>query len=226
MTSPTSPTAGPALSRDGEVHVLHLGDGEQRFSPDWMLEVHDLLAEVREDPAPMVTTATGKIWSNGLDLEWLQANPTQFQSYLSDAQHLMAAFLELPVPTVAAVQGHCFAAGAMLSLCHDQRVMRADRGWWCLPEIDLDLPFTPGMNALCTTRLTPSTAGVAMTTAHRYPGEEALAAGIVEHLAAEGEVAASALAIARDLTGKNAEVLGQIKQAMYADVLGALRGDT
>jgi enoyl-CoA hydratase/carnithine racemase len=220
----TSTPQFPALSRDEGVHVLHLGDGEQRFSPDWMLAVHDLLGQVREDPAPVVTTATGKVWSNGLDLEWLQANPTEFQSYLSDAQHLMAAFLELPVPTVAAVQGHCFAAGAMLSLCHDQRVMRADRGWWCLPEIDLDLPFTPGMNALCTSRLTPATAVVAMTTGHRYTGEEALAGGIVERLAPEGEVASTALDVARGLTGKNPDVLGQIKQAIHAEVLGALRG--
>ena len=92
----------PSLLRDGDVYVLHLGDGENRFTPDWMLQVHDLLGTLRSDPAPLVTTATGKIWSNGLDLEWLQANPTEFQSYISDAQHLLAAFLELPVPTVAA----------------------------------------------------------------------------------------------------------------------------
>ena len=103
----------PTLTRDDDVHVLHLGDGEQRFSPDWMLEVHELLGAVVDDPAPLVTTATGKIWSNGLDLEWLQANPTEFQSYISDAQHLMAAMLELPVPTVAAVQGHCRTVDAM-----------------------------------------------------------------------------------------------------------------
>ncbi len=215
----------PTLSQDGDVHVLHLGDGENRFSPDWMQEVHDLLAEVTADPAPLVTTADGKIWSNGLDLEWLQANPAEFQSYISDAQHLLARMLELPVPTVAAVQGHCFAAGAMLSLCHDQRVMRSDRGWWCLPEIDINLPFTPGMNELVTTRLTPAAANLAMTTAHRFGGEAAHEAGIVDHLADEGEVLPTALEIARGLTGKNPDVLGQIKATMYADVLSGLRGE-
>lgn len=214
----------PTLSRDGDVHVLHLGDDENRFSPQWMLEVHDLLAEVVEDPAPLVTTASGKIWSNGLDLEWLQANPTEFQSYLSDAQHLLARMLELPVPTVAAVQGHCFAAGAMLSLCHDRRVMRADRGWWCLPEIDINLPFTPGMSALVRTKLTPSAANLAMTTGHRFGGEAAREAGIVDHAVGEAEVLETAVGIARDLTGKNPDVLTQIKATMYADALAALRG--
>lgn len=215
----------PTLSRDGDVHVLHLGDGENRFSPAWMQGVADLLDQVRADPAPLVTSASGKIWSNGLDLEWLQANPTEFQSYVSDAQHLLARVLELPVPTVAAVQGHCFAAGAMLSLCHDQRVMRADRGWWCLPEIDINLPFTPGMNALVTSRLTPQAASLAMTTGHRFGGEEAAAAGIVDHAVGEGEVLGTAVAIAQELTGKNPDVLAQIKATMHADVLSALRGE-
>lgn len=215
----------PALTRDGDVHVLHLGDGEQRFSPEWMLEVHDLLEVVAADPAPLVTTAGGRIWSNGLDLEWLQANPTEFQSYISDAQHLMAAVLQLPVPTIAAVQGHCFAAGAMLSLCHDVRVMRADRGWWCLPEIDINLPFTPGMNTLVTTKLTPGTASLAMTTGHRFGGEEAASAGIVEHAVAGDQVGPTALRLAGELTGKNPQVLGQIKAMLWADALAALRGE-
>lgn len=214
----------PTLTRDGDVHVLHLGDGEQRFSPDWMQAVDGLLREVAADPAPLVTTASGKVWSNGLDLEWLQANPTEFQSYLSDAQHLLARMLELPVPTVAAVQGHCFAAGAMLSLCHDQRVMRADRGFWCLPEIDINLPFTPGMDALVTSRLTPRAAMLAMTTGHRFGGEEAAAHGIVDHAVGEDEVLTRATGIAQGLTGKNPDVLAQIKRTMHADVLSALRG--
>jgi len=215
----------PTLTRDADVHVLHLGDGENRFSPEWMDQLDELLQRVAEEPAPLVTTAEGKIWSNGLDLEWVQANPTEFQPYVSRAQHLMATFLELPVPTVAAVQGHCFAAGAMLSLCHDQRVMRADRGFWCLPEIDINLPFTPGMNALVTTRLTPSTANLAMTTAHRFGGEAALAAGIVEHAVGEDEVLPTAVELARPLAGKNPEILRTIKRTMYADVLAALRQD-
>ena len=33
----------------------------------------------------------------------------------------------------------------MLALAHDFHVMRSDRGFFCLPEIDLRLPLHPGM---------------------------------------------------------------------------------
>ena len=66
---------------------------------------------------------------------------------------LFGKMLALPVPTVAAIQGHCFAAGAMLAVAHDFRVMRADRGFFCLPEVDIHIPFTPPMAALIQARL-------------------------------------------------------------------------
>ncbi len=214
------------LTHDDGVAVLDLGDGENRFAPDWMIEVAGLLDEaVASDSTVLVTTASSKIWSNGLDLEWVQANPTEFQPYVSRAQRVMARFLEAPMPTIAAIGGHAFAAGAMLSLCHDQRVMRADRGFWCLPEVDLNMPFTPGMNALITTRLTPQAANIAMTTGYRFGGEAALAAGIVDEVGAQDEVLPKAMDRARALVGKNGEAVGRIKSRLYEPVLAALRQD-
>jgi enoyl-CoA hydratase/carnithine racemase len=215
-----------SLQHDDAIAVLDLGDGENRFAPDWMVEVAELLEEaIASDSTVLVTTASSKIWSNGLDLEWVQANPTEFQPYVSRAQRVMARFLEAPMPTVAAIGGHAFAAGAMLSLCHDQRVMRSDRGFWCLPEVDLNLPFTPGMNALITARLTPQTANIAMTLGHRFGGEAALAAGIVDEVGRDDEVLPKAIARARTMAGRNPEAIGRIKSRLYAPVLEALRQD-
>jgi enoyl-CoA hydratase/carnithine racemase len=111
--------------------------------------------------------------------------------------------LVAPLPTVAAIQGHCFAAGAMLALAHDWRVMRADRGYFCLPEAGINIPFTPGMSALIQARLTPAAATAAMVGAKRFGGEEAAAVGIVDaavaadHLVAERRVGRGARGQAR-----------------------------
>ncbi|MEU6161225.1 enoyl-CoA hydratase-related protein [Streptomyces sp. NPDC047130] len=218
----------PTLDRQGDVFVLDLGDGENRFHPDWIASVNTALDEVEkaEGPRALVTAATGKFWSNGLDLDWLFAHAEQHQEYVVSVHALFARMLSLPVVTVAALQGHTFAAGAMLSLAHDFRVMRADRGFWCLPEADIHIPFTPGMSALIQARLAPQTAHEAMVTARRFGGEQALAAGIVDRAVPEDAVRATALELAGELTGKASETVGTIKSRMYGRALELLRDTT
>jgi Delta3-Delta2-enoyl-CoA isomerase len=215
----------PHLDRQDDVFILDIGDGENRFHPDWITSVNGALDEVEKagDSCALVTAATGKFFSTGLDLDWLGANPNQYQTYVVSVHELFARILALPVITVVALQGHTFAAGAMLSLAHDFRVMRADRGYWCLPEADINIPFTRGMSALIQARLTPQTAHQAMTTARRYGGLDALAAGIVDHAADEESVRRTAVEIAASQIGKAGPTLGTIKTRMYAPVLDTLR---
>ena len=42
---------------------------------------------------------------------------------------------------MAVVSGHAFAGGLLLSMCHDHRTMRADKGYMCLSELNLDFPL-------------------------------------------------------------------------------------
>ena len=215
----------PTLDRHDDVFVLDLGDTENRFSPDWLAQVEGALDEVEgaDGARALVTAATGKFFSNGLDLDWLFAHADQHEDYVVRVHELLARVLALPVVTVAALQGHTFAAGAMLSLAHDFRVMRADRGFWCLPEADIGMPFTRGMSALIQARLAPQTAHEAMTTARRYGGQEALAATIVDRAVDEASVRTTAVELAASLAGKAGDTLGTIKARMYAPVLATLR---
>lgn len=215
----------PTLDRDGDVFVLDLGSDENRFNPPWVRGVTALLDEVvaADGPRALVTSATGKFWSNGLDLEWMGSQPEQAGPFVDEVHALFARVLSLPVPAVAACQGHVFAAGAMLALAHDARVMRADRGYFCLPEVDIAIPFTPGMGALIQARLAPQTAHEAMTTGRRYGGPDAVASGIVQDAVGESEVLAAAVALARPLTGKAGPTLGAIKEQMYSGPLALLR---
>jgi enoyl-CoA hydratase/carnithine racemase len=214
----------PALERQDNVFVLNLGDGENRFHPDWVASVNDALDEVEkaDGPRALVTAATGKFYSNGLDLDWLFAHADAHRDYIVSVHALLARLLSLPVVTIAALQGHAFAAGAMLSLAHDLRVMRADRGYWCLPEAGINLPFTPGMSALIAGRLAPQTAHEAMITARRFGGHEALAAGIVDRAVAEESVRATAVDLAQAQASKAGDTLRAIKARLYAPALDLL----
>ncbi|MEZ5179747.1 MAG: enoyl-CoA hydratase/isomerase family protein [Acidimicrobiales bacterium] len=160
------------LTRDGEVFVLTMHDGENRLSPPMLDALDAALTEVAEAEGPraLVTTGSDRFYSNGLDLDWLGDHPDEMLPYLGRVHALFARILSMPCATVAACNGHTFAAGAMLAIAHDVRVMRSDRGYWCLPEVDLGMPFTPGMNALIPARLPAMTAHEAMVTGRRYTG--------------------------------------------------------
>ncbi|MFE9682009.1 enoyl-CoA hydratase-related protein [Streptomyces sp. NPDC006285] len=215
----------PSLDRQDDVFVLDLGDEENRFHPDWITAVGVALNEVEKTQGPraLITTATGKFYSNGLDLDWLFDHVDQQQDYIASVHELLARMVSLPVITVAVLQGHTFAAGAMFALAHDFRVMRADRGYWCLPEADIDIPFSSGMAALIQSRLAPQTAHEAMLTARRYGGIDAAAVGIVDRAVPEDTLRSTAVEIAQAQAGKAGDTLGTIKARMYAPVLAALR---
>ncbi len=216
----------PSLDRHGAVFVLTLGDDENRFHPDRLVSVNAALDEVEaaEGPKAVVTTGEGKFYSNGLDLDYMASNADAAESNLAEVHRLFARVLAFPAPIVAAVQGHAFAAGAMLAVAHDLIVMRADRGYFCLPEVDLGIPFTAGMSALIRSRLPISTAHEAMTTARRYGGEDAKEAGIVAGTGGEGEVLDIAISRAEERAAKAGPVFGAIKARLYAEVITELTG--
>ena len=212
-----------ALSFQDTIALLHLGDDENRFSPEFLDEFDSHLDDaISLGASGLVTVATGKFYSNGLDLNWLAAHGDQTQWYVGRVQALLARMLTLPIPTAAALSGHSFGAAAMLALAHDFRVMRADRGYFCFPEVDIRIPFTPGMAALIQAKLTPQAAVSAMTTGSRFGGVEAAAIGIVDATADEDAVTGAAINMLAPLGGKDQGTLGAIKNTMFATAVAAL----
>jgi enoyl-CoA hydratase/carnithine racemase len=215
------------LTYNDKVAVIDLGDDENRFSPGFLEEIDSCLDDVVGAGAQgLVTRGGGKFYSNGLDLDWLAAHGEQAQWYVGRVQAMLARMLTLPVPTAAAVVGHAFGAGAMLALAHDFRVMRADRGYFCFPEADIRIPFTPGMAALIQAKLTPQAAIASMTTGRRFGGADAANLGLVDAVAAEGAVTTAAIDILRPLGSKDPGTLGAIKHTMFEYAVRALTADT
>jgi Delta3-Delta2-enoyl-CoA isomerase len=205
------------LERRGDVAVVHLRDGENRFNRDSLARWHTLLDELEADEGPLavVTTGEGKFYSNGLDLDWMTAHPDEAGALLDAVHRLLGRVLGFPGIMIAAVNGHAFAGGAMLATAHDFLVMRDDRGYWCLPEVDLGLPLTPAMHAVITAKLPKVTAHEAMMTGRRYSGPQALGGGIVHRTAAEADVLDQAVAWAAEYASKDRAVLTAHKRLSY-----------
>jgi enoyl-CoA hydratase/carnithine racemase len=211
--------------RDGIV-VLRLSKDKNLVDGAFLAVLNAELDHVEADADAngLVVTGNEKYFSNGFDLEFLgRLDREQLPIFIRDAQQLVARVLTFPMPTVAAVNGHAFGIAAMLALAHDQRIMRADRGWWCLPEIDLGLRFAPFMVALIRSRLSDVTASEAILTGRRYTGDEAVAAGIAHAAASEDALVGVAVAAAASRVGKGREITATLKRDLYAPVLDALR---
>lgn len=221
----------PQLQQHDSVYVLRFAEvsdpaesPDNVFSPGFLDNVEQALdtLEAVEGPAALVTTGAGKFYSNGLDVEYAFSANTDLDAYIGRVHAMYARLIRLPMATVAAVNGHAFGAGAMLVLCHDHRLMRDDRGYWCLPEAARAMPFPAGMNALVSRTVPVQTARTAMLTSHRYGAAEACAAGIVDAAVSEAALLDEAIARAQALTNLDGKNLQGIRTGLYADALHAL----
>ena len=209
--------------RVGLVSMSH--ERENRFHPRLLEEMAELLDELEEDDrvrAVVLTGADRKYFSTGLDLAWVAAHvddDTAMRGYLRLVNRILRRWTLYPKPTVAALNGHTFAAGFFLAAHLDFRFMRADRGWVCLPAIDLDLPVPPGMIAITRAVLPPAGFRHVLLTGRRYTGPEAVALGFVQECFPAGELLPRAVAFAADLAKKRTRTYAEMKRRLRADVV-------
>lgn len=208
----------------GCVHVLHWHDGENRFNRASLDALNRALDQVErtEGPCALVTTGEDSYYSAGLDLDWILHAGDGATGFLDEVHRFLGRIMAFPAITVAAINGHAFALGATFAAAHDFRVMREDRGYWCLPEVDLALPLTPAMAGVVTAKLPRETAHEAIMTGQRYNAVEAQMAGIVNLTSSEDDMLADAVDLATDFAEKNRAVIARHKQLLYADVLATI----
>lgn len=140
-----------SLEKSGDIFILTLtGDDEHRLTPTLIESIRISLKQVRTDAKPgsvLITTAQGKFFSNGFDLKYAAAAGSASGSYdrlrgMSDSfKFVVADLFSLPMPTVAAVSGHAAAAGFLLALSHDYVLMRKDKGFLYMSELNIGLNF-------------------------------------------------------------------------------------
>ena len=204
------------------VLVIHLGDGPNNVDVALLDALEAALDETAADESVLgiVTVGDGKAYSQGYDLELFGTmEGFALQAFIDRSVVLLARFLTAPVPTVAALNGHAFGWGAMFALAHDQRVQRADRGWLCLPEVDLGLQFHPLQLSLIQAKLTSAAVSESILAARRWDADAALSAGVIDARAAEADVVRAAVDLALARSGKARDIVAALKGDLYASTL-------
>jgi enoyl-CoA hydratase/carnithine racemase len=113
----------------------------------------------------------------------------------------------------------------MLALAHDFRVAREDRGYFCLPEIDLRRALSAASVALVRAKVPGSVLSDLLIRARRYSGPEAVAAGLADTVASAETMRSAAIELAASLAGKDTETLAVVKRRMWGAAVGGMAAE-
>ncbi|KAF7132968.1 hypothetical protein RHSIM_Rhsim09G0164400 [Rhododendron simsii] len=224
------------LEKRGSIFILTLtGLDEHRLNPPLLDSIQSALHRVRSESnsssTALITTAHGKFFSNGYDLAWAKAADTnpRLKLMASKLRSLVADLISLPVPTIAAVTGHASAAGCILALSHDYVLMRKDRGFLYMSEMDIGLRVPAWFVAVIRSKIgSPAARREVLLRAAKLTAVAAEGMGVVE--AVEGgaeETVVAAVRLGEELVGRrwDGQVYGQIRMAVFADLVSAVRFD-
>ncbi|KAL2109067.1 hypothetical protein VUR80DRAFT_3013 [Thermomyces stellatus] len=201
-----------------QIYLLSISSPpDNRLTTSFCTALVTALSRVQHTQPPGVLIATSslpKFFSNGLDLAHTSSSAPAF--WTSALYPLFRKLLSYPMPTVALLNGHAFAAGLMLAMFCDYRVMNPSRGFLCLNEVDFGALLKPPMSSIFREKLPPATYRSLVLEGRRFAAREAVEAGIVD--AAGGLEEAIALAVERKILGKGqAGVYGLLKVEMYRE---------
>ena len=113
------------LQRDKVAYML-LNQGKDFQMNDSTVEaLHTALDEVEATSACMLITLSSSplIFSTGFQLPYLMEHETNAFRVNTAFQGLLKRIITFPMPTVCLIRGHCYAAGLMMAMSHDVRIM-------------------------------------------------------------------------------------------------------
>jgi enoyl-CoA hydratase/carnithine racemase len=138
------------------VGVITMNNGENRHNPEFIRAILTAFDEIERDPtisSVIITSSDPKNWSQGIDLLWMTGamainDLPAIRDFMYGLNRIFSRILLYPMPVIAAINGHAFGDGTIMACACDFRFMKADRGFFCFPEIDINIPFLPGMLAI------------------------------------------------------------------------------
>lgn len=202
------------------IHLLNLDEGDtgNTFTLKVLQEYLAALDEVERyegNTALMISCDHPKTFSTGINLEWLLGqSEAEINDFVKTLEILFYRLAMLNAPTVAAINGNCYAGGAIMVSAMDFRFMRSDRGRFCYPEVDIKIPFTPMMNDIIHLLPNKHVLKSMALLGQAYSGEECLQASIVDGLHTQETLQTETFKFAKHLATKDRVTYTTIKQRM------------
>jgi enoyl-CoA hydratase/carnithine racemase len=220
------------LKVEDKVAVMTMGEDDNKLNIPMvksLLEMLDAIEKETEALALVVKSGHTHIWTNGFDSDWILAslekgNKAEVREFLVMDLMLRRRLLTYPMITVAALNGHCFGGGAVLSCCFDFRFMRSDRGFFCIPVIDRGFPILPSTRALLASVMPGHVIKELILTGKRLTGAECAAGHVVSAVYSNDELMNKVMAFAGGLN-KGRGIVGEMKKVLNGPIVKLIKED-
>lgn len=177
------------------VALLEMCHEGNRHNLGFATELDNALDEIIADSTVnslVLTSSDLKIFSNGIDVDWMMkkfgdSDFDSIKAFMTLMNGVFKKIILFPVPVIAAINGHAFGNGAILACACDFRFMRSDRGYFCFPEVDLGIPFLPGMLAFVKKAIPQYKFNEMYLTGRRLGADELEKAHVIEKACANTE---------------------------------------
>lgn len=211
------------------VAIVTMAAGENRLNLGMCAALLNMLDKVERETDALtlvVKSAHERVWCYGFDTDWIkqiqsEGNEASLKEFLVRDLELRRRLLLFPLITVAAINGHVFGGGAILSCCFDFRFMRSDRGFFCIPAVDLGYPVVSGTVALLKQVLPVHMLVDAMLTGRRFTGEEVASARVVKATYTNDILLDKVMEFALHLN-KDRGIIGKMKEVQNRHIIHLL----
>ncbi len=209
------------------VAVVNMCNGANKQNPEFVKQMNQCFDAVLEDKeicSIVLTSTDEKNFSQGIDLEWLgqKMNDRDFdvvKSFMHGINGIFKRILLMPVPIIAAINGHAFGNGAMLACSCDFRFMKKDRGFFCFPEVNISIPFLPGMIEFVRKAIPEYQFNAMLLSGKRVEAKELEDTHvIVKACENQDQLLNDAVEFANTFTKKRG-IFGELKKRMYKDII-------
>ena len=218
------------ISKEGPVGVMVMNyEEENHFDRPFVTEIMEALDTIEADgdiKSLVVTAKSGKYFCTGLYLQYMAKLPVkELLDFILFFNNMLGRWCAFPKPVVGSINGHAFAGGAIMSAHFDFRYMRKDRGWVCVPEVDINIPFLPGMISIFREVLAPAAFREMALTGKRYTGPEAKALGFIDEVYEKDDLLPKSIEMAKFLSTKNLSAYAEIKRRIRAETIRIIKED-
>ena len=125
------------------------------------------------------------------------------------------------MPTVALINGHCFAGGLITAMMHDYRIMNPHKGFLCMNEVDFGAPLMPPMSSIFRQKMRADVYRNIVLEGKRFNALAALKEGLVDGLGGWPE-ALSYVQEMQLVKKGDSGVYGRLKEEMWRETIAYL----